>query len=177
MRTTLTAWLACVAVMAIQCTCLLSPSDALVNNPSAEDVTSIQQTLALFPVAVDLKQFHLLDAVFSPDATANFSGRSVTVGASAIKLYLSKLASGVISQHNLGTLYVNMTGPHSAAAYNWLHGTFFGTGNATGQSFSNFGYYKDDLVRRHGRWYIQNRVLVNFGRYGNESLIAASLDG
>lgn len=162
MRTMLMASFGWVALIAVQCSCLTSAEYALVNNPSAEDVTGIQQSLGLFAVAIDLKQFDLLDVVFSANATANFTGHSVIVGVSTIKAYLSKGLAGLKSQHNLGSLYINMTGPDKATSYNWLHGTFFGTGNASGQTFSNFGYYKDDLVRTRGHWYIQNRGIGAF---------------
>ena len=150
------------ALAAVQCSCLTPTEYALSNTPSAADVTGIQQTLGLFSVAIDLKQFDLLGAVFAPNATANFTGHSVSVGLPAITSYLTRGLTGLKTQHDLGTLYINMTGPATATSYNWLQGTFFGTGSASGQTLSNFGYYKDDLVKSRGRWLIQNRVLGNF---------------
>ena len=162
MFTLLPALLACLALFSASCSCLTPTQYALLNHPSAEDHTGIQQTLGLFPLAIDLKQFDLLDAVFAANATANFTGHSVSVGVPAIKSYLSKGLTGLASQHNLGTLYINMTASDKATSYNWLQGSFFGTGNAVNQSFSDFGYYKDDLVKSHGRWLIQNRIFGTF---------------
>ena len=162
MHRSLTAFLRCAVLVAMQCSCITPTEYALVNTPSAEDVTGIQQTLSLFPVAIDLKQFDLLDAVFAHNATANFTGHSVSVGVPAIKSYLSKGLTGLISQHNLGTLFVNITGPYTATSYNWLQGSFFGTGNASKQILLDFGYYKDDLVKSNGRWLVQKRVFGVF---------------
>ena len=162
MPTRLVAFCACLGLLAWQCSCLTPAEYALGNNPSAEDVTGIQQTLGLFPVAIDQKQFDLLDAVFTTNATANFRGPSLLVGVPAIKRSLSKGLTGLISQHDLGTLYINMTEPDKAVSYNWLQGTFFGTGNSAGQTFSFFGYYRDHLVQSHGRWYIQDRFSGEF---------------
>ena len=154
--------LGCLALAAVQCSCITPTEYALFNNPSAGDVTGIQQTLGLFPVAIDLKQFDLLGAVFAPNATANFTGHSVSIGVPAITSYLIRGLTGLKTQHDLGTLYINMTGPGTATSYNWLQGTFFGTGSADGQVLSYFGYYKDDLIRTRGRWLVQNRLLQNF---------------
>lgn len=177
MHQSLTASLACVAFVALRCSCLTQTGYALINNPSADDVTGIQQTLGLFPIAIDLKQFDLLDAVFTPDAVANFTGHSISVGIPAIKDYLSNGLAGLASQHNLGTLYINKTGADTATSYNWLQGSFFGTGAASNQSFSDFGYYKDDMVKSDGRWLVQNRIFGTLGHYGTESLVDALLDG
>lgn len=162
MHKPLAEFLTSVALVAMQCSCVTPTEYALTNNPSADDVIGIQQTLGLFPVAIDLKQFDLLDAVFTPSAVANFTGHSVSVGIPAIKTYLSNGLAGLVSQHNLGTLYINKTGSDLATSYNWLQGTFFGTGAASDQSFSDFGYYKDDMVKSNGRWLIQNRVFGTF---------------
>ena len=153
----------CGLLMVTPSSCLTATEYAMVNHPSAEDVAGIQQTLGLFPVSIDLKQFDLLDAVFSVNATANFTGRSVIVGVPAIKSYLMEGLASLKSQHNLGTLYINMTGPFEATSYHWLQGTFFGAEqHISGQTFSNFGYYKDDLVKTRGRWFIQNRSVGAF---------------
>lgn len=157
-----TAFLICVACNIKQSSCLTPTEHAITNNPPADDVTGIQQTLGLFPIAIDLKHFDLLDAVFAPDAVANFTGHSVSVGLPAIKTYLGNGLAGLASQHNLGTLYINQTGSHTATSYNWLQGTFFGTGAAENQSFSDFGYYEDDMVRSNSRWLVQSRVFRTF---------------
>ena len=162
MHRSLTAVFICVALVAKQCSCLTPTEYALTNNPPADDVTGIQQTLGLFPIAIDLKQFDLLDAVFAPNAVANFTGHSVSVGLPAIKTYLSNGLAGLASQHNLGTLYINQTGSDTATSYNWLQGSFFGTGAAINQSFSDFGYYQDDMVKSNGRWLVKNRVFRTF---------------
>ncbi|KAL8898832.1 MAG: hypothetical protein Q9207_006510 [Kuettlingeria erythrocarpa] len=191
MRTATIAGLTCLALNAltvVHCLSLAPPPIGINNplpttNPSASDFAAIHQTLSLFAVSIDLKKFDLLSTVFHPDATANFTGDSLLVGIPAIKSYLAKGLAGLKSQHHLGTLYINQTGPNTAMSYNWLQGTFFGGGaggNAGGggeQVFSNFGYYEDGLVKEGGRWYIKSKVTGGFGQYGNESLVATLLNG
>ncbi|KAL8806733.1 MAG: hypothetical protein Q9182_001131 [Xanthomendoza sp. 2 TL-2023] len=158
MHNVLTTVFTCIALATTQCLCLTPAEYAKANNASAQDITAIQQTLGLFPIAVDTKQFNLLDAVFTPTATGNFTGRSVSVGLPAIKSYFDKGLTDLVSQHNLATLYINMTGPDKATAHNWVQDSYFGTGNATEQIYMSWGYHQDDLVKSRGRWLIQKRV-------------------
>ncbi|KAL8686644.1 MAG: hypothetical protein Q9224_005382, partial [Gallowayella concinna] len=141
-----------------QCSCLPATEYAKINNPSSKDVTAIQQTLGLFPIAIDTKQFDLLDAVFTPTATGNFTGHSVAVGLPAIKSYFAQGLTGLVSQHNLATLYINMTGTEKATAHHWVQDSYFGTGNATESIYMSWGYHEDDLVKSRGRWLVQKRV-------------------
>ena len=172
MHKLVTALTTCVVLVAMQCSCLTHTEYALTNNPSANDLTRIQQTLGLFAVAIDLKEFDLLDAVFTPNAVANFTGHSVSIGVPAIKTYLSNGLAGLVSHHNLGTLYINKTGSDTATSYNWVQGSFFSARAASNQSFSDFGYYKDDMVESNGRWLVQNRV---FGTFVSDSVFFHAL--
>ena len=133
------------------------------SEPSAATISSIQQTLSRFSVAIDTKQFQLLDSVFTPTATTNFTGKTIQSGLPAISAYLQNGLRGAVSQHALNTLYVTQSNPNAAHVINFLQGTFFGQGNLTGQILANFGYYEDDMVKGdNGAWLVQNRVLHNF---------------
>ena len=127
-------------------------------------LVSIQQTLALFAVAVDTKNYALFSSVFTPNVTANFStpGTENIQGISQLTEILSQNLTGLISQHSLSTLQVNFTSQTVATSVQYLVGTFFGQGNLTGQTLSNYGSYVDTLLlQEDGGWLVNARVLRN----------------
>lgn len=132
-------------------------------HPSADVITSIQQTLSLFPVAIDSKQYGLLDQVFTPTASVAFTPTEVPSGLSNIQAWLENVLKDLTSHHHLGGLQINQTNPCEATAINYLQGSFFGQGPAAGQIFFDFGYYEDQLVKDGGagsnKWLVQSRVL------------------
>jgi hypothetical protein len=127
--------------------------------PTSQDVTSIQQTLNLFSVAIDTKQFHLLPAVFVPEA-AFIIGSKTVGGLDQITAFLIKGLSQLNCQHALSTLHVNMIGPGHAITINMLQGYFFGKGDLTGEMYANHGYYEDELRQQpDGTWLIVKKAL------------------
>jgi hypothetical protein len=127
--------------------------------PTADEITAIQQTLNLFSIAIDTKQYHLLNSVFTSDATfTDFS-----TGRDNIISKLETSLKDITSQHALSNLHVNMTGPGQATTINYLQGAFFGQGDLAGQIYENFGYYQDQLrLQWGGTWLIHNKTLTNF---------------
>lgn len=141
------------------------PDPALSNAATfAADWATIQQTLYLFSIAVDTKNYALLNDIFTPTATANFSTPSSQniSGLAAITALLSKGLTGVVSQHSLTTLAVDFQSPTLANSTQYLTTTFLGQGNLTGQVYVNYGSYKDRLeLQNGGKWLINHRDLVN----------------
>ncbi len=141
------------------------PGPALSNAATfAADWATIQQTLYLFSIAVDTKEYALLNDVFMPTATANFSTPSSQniSGLPAITALLSKGLTGLTSQHSLTTLAVEFQSPTRANSTQYLTTTFFGLGNLTGQVYVNYGSYKDRLeLQNGGKWLVSHRDLVN----------------
>ena len=131
--------------------------------PDAETVTSIETTVSLFSIAYDTNRLSLLHDVFTPTATANFTGDSILTGAPAIIEFLTSTIISGGSQHAASTLHVNQTSSDTASVISYLQAVFFGSGATEGQILQNWGYYEDDMVKqRSGRWLVQNRVLHNF---------------
>ena len=127
-------------------------------------LVSIQQTLALFAVAVDTKNYALFSSIFTPNVTANFStpGAENIQGLSQLTDILSQSLRGQLSQHSLSTLQINFTSQTEANAVQYLIGTFFGQGNLTGQTYSNYGSYVDTLLlQEDGGWLVNTRTLKN----------------
>ena len=103
----------------------------------AAAIVSIQQTLALFPIAVDSKSYGRFSSVFTPNVTANFSmpGTQNIHGIPALTAGLSKGLEGLVSQHSLSTLSVNFSSSTVANSVQYLVGTFFWTGEPDWTSF------------------------------------------
>ena len=142
------------------CKCAVTSSKA----SQAAAIVSIQQTLALFPIAVDTKNYNLFSSVFTPNVSANFSmpGTQNIHGIPDLTAGLSKGLKGLVSQHSLSTLSATFESNTSANSVQYLLGTFFGQGNLTGQVSSNYGTYFDSLLLQDdGRWLVNKRTFVN----------------
>lgn len=130
--------------------------------PSATTHTAIEETLALWPLSIDSKQYALVPQIFTASPFAQLVGRNLT-GTPAILNFLAGFLTNVSSHHQLGQLQVNQTGPDSASAEQYLTASFFGQGAAMGRMYQAFGLYKDEMVGDDkGRWLVQNRVLINY---------------
>lgn len=108
---------------------------------------SIEQTLNTFSHSVDAHDYDLLDAVFAPDAIANFrTSAGIVSGLENIKAMLNQSLAGTVSHHSLGTITVNFDSSNgtSATTSTYLEGTFFGQGNLTGQICTTYGRYVSD---------------------------------
>lgn len=70
-------------------------------------VISLQQTLALYPLAIDSKKFAALDQVFAEDVIANYSPPiGVLTGLPAVESVLQASLAPVLTQHALSTFSV-----------------------------------------------------------------------
>lgn len=103
-------------------------------------VVQIQQTLNLFPLAVDSHNYTILDQVFATDATANFAtSAGYLQGLTAIKDGLRVSLGNTTSQHAFTTQSIDVVGGRKASAVTYLTGTFFGKGSYEGQIFTTYG--------------------------------------
>ena len=104
------------------------------------DITDIEQTLNRFSLAVDTHDWTLLQSVFTEDAVGIFgAGTEEIQGLATLETALRTTLTGTLSQHALSTQTVDFTGERSAFAISYLQGTFFGTGNLTGQTYTTYG--------------------------------------
>lgn len=70
-------------------------------------IVSLQQTLALYPLAIDGKNFSALSAVFAPSVVANYSAPlNVIYGLENVEAALQAALAPVTSQHALSTFSV-----------------------------------------------------------------------
>lgn len=136
---------------------------------------TIHQTLHTYPLAIDSKDFALLSSVFTPTATANYTGPlSNLTGLPAIQAGLAASVAHLFSQHLLGTTVVDIHGEKGANSTTYFQATLFGNPYSVGSVVYLYGYYADDLVESGGdKWLISKRTLVfqGPGMVGNLSLV------
>ena len=103
-------------------------------------VIQIQQTLSLFPLAVDDHNYTILNQVFAANATANFATFAEYLqGLPAIKKGLRDSLANSTSQHALTTQSIDVFEDRKASAVTYITGTFFGQGPYAGQIFTTYG--------------------------------------
>lgn len=124
------------------------------------DIVAIQQTLNLFPLSVDRKDYGLLAHVFSQDVTANFLVGPVCHSLTAVHQQLQAHLKGLVSHHSLTTQSIEFPDSGRATATSYLIAAFFGQGQLAGQFLINYGRYEDTLVWDDGAWKVNNRTLV-----------------
>ena len=128
---------------------------------SAVSIIHIQQTLNLYPLSVDNKNYALFARIFTHNVTANLLCLLPTTSLPAMRSQISKSLAGLVSQHALTTQSISVLNATEAKALTYLTATFFGQGNQTGHVLTIYGEYTDTLVygKRSG-WLISDRKLV-----------------
>lgn len=134
----------------------------------------VHQTIHIYPLAIDRKNFPLLRGAFTPNAFANYTGPlSSLTGLQAIEATLTASVANVLSQHLPGTIVIDIhKDQKSANSTAYFRASLFGTGNSMGQVVYLYGYHADKLVPTKPGWRIDNRPPVFQGpTIGNTSLL------
>ncbi|KAL6722055.1 hypothetical protein ACLMJK_001160 [Lecanora helva] len=140
---------------------------------SADTVAQILNTLSLYPLSVDGKDFDSLSLVFTDDAIVNLSAPlGVATPLSAIKTTIAQSLAPVDSQHAYGTQIVNIVDECRAQSISYFTASQFGRGNYAGQVLYSYAQYQDNLIKTPANeWRIQTRNLVYMGpNIGNISV-------
>jgi 3-phenylpropionate/cinnamic acid dioxygenase small subunit len=123
------------------------------------DMLEIQNLMAIYAFALDEKDFDALDALFTPDASFDYSATGGAVGDwKKIKPWLIEaLSKFPITQHLNGLPRIRLDGDRATCAtmlFNPMQLTH------EGKTFIFFvgATYRDDLVRTSGGWRISRRV-------------------
>lgn len=132
---------------------------------AGEDATvveAIRNTLALYPFAIDGKNFDALDKVFAENAVANYSAPlNVLTPLSNIQQALAASLECVTTQHLFGTQLIDPISLTVAESVTYYRAAHFGSGQATGQVAYAYGQYQDIWHRQSDRtWRIAHRNLV-----------------
>ncbi|KAL4891845.1 hypothetical protein BDV59DRAFT_59275 [Aspergillus ambiguus] len=148
--------------------CLVAATTAAEVSPTLQDantIEAIRNTLALYPFAVDGKNFADLSNVFAEDAVANYSAPlNVLTPLSTIESVLAANLACVTTQHQFGTQRIDLVSPTVAQSITYYRAAHFGSGNMTDQVAYAYGQYQDRWIRqRDGTWRIVHRNLVYMG--------------
>jgi hypothetical protein len=135
---------------------------------------SIRQTLALYALAIDGRNYEVLRKVFTNNARANYSDPIGELnGVQAIIDTLApSLSTFVSTQHHLGTQLIHICGLTSAVSVTYFQATHYftpytGVGNPVDNSkvLIDKAQYQDTWARQgDGSWKITNRNLVRMVR-------------
>jgi hypothetical protein len=136
----------------------------------ATSIEAIRQTLAIYALAIDGRNFQALTKVFATNARANYSDPiGVLVGVQNI---ISTLAPGLLefasTQHFLGTQYIDICSLTTAVSVTYFQASHFfvpytGIANTINgsQVLIDKSQYQDTWARQtDGTWKITNRNLV-----------------
>ncbi|KAK8038223.1 hypothetical protein PG994_014990 [Apiospora phragmitis] len=147
----------------------LQPLNA-VSDLAAE--STIGNTLAMYPFAIDSRTFSALDRIFSIDARANYSyPLGVMEGRESIKTTLQQvLATTWKRTHNTyGAQLIQVCSPTSAISVTYYTASHFLVSGTGPEAFTGpesvvyaYGTYQDTWERQRGEneWRITNRNLV-----------------
>ncbi|KAK3170332.1 hypothetical protein OEA41_009719 [Lepraria neglecta] len=131
---------------------------------SATPVAQILNTLSLYPLAIDGKNFSALTLVFTNDIIANYSPPiGVVSGLSNVNAVLQESLAPVDTQHSYGTQAVKLMGEAQARSLSYFTASQFGRGE----------YYGEDTWVKvsDDEWKINTRNLVYMGpNIGNISV-------
>jgi hypothetical protein len=137
---------------------LASPATPYTPLPAYDE---IRQTLNTYPLAVDFKNAPLFDAVFTPDAFANYTGPlSNLTGLTAVREALLASVAGLATQHQLGTTLIDIAGDGQANSTTYFTANLVSVVPETAGDFTVlFGLYRDELVETDAGWRISKRQL------------------
>ncbi|KAK4957479.1 hypothetical protein LTR10_005444 [Elasticomyces elasticus] len=138
-------------------------------------LAQIRNTLALYPLCIDGKDFASLSLVFTKDAVANYSEPLNTLTSlSDIQTVLEASLAPVATQHQLGTQVVELFGYCAARSLTYFVANHFGKGVYEGQVAYAYGQYRDFWIGTEAGWRIKERTLAYMGPLiGNASIFAA----
>ncbi|KFZ19524.1 hypothetical protein V502_03605 [Pseudogymnoascus sp. VKM F-4520 (FW-2644)] len=129
------------------------------------NIETIRATLALYPLAIDGKNFESLSLIFASDAVANYSAPlNVLTPLSTIQSVLETSLNPVTTQHSFGTQLIDVLSYDSAFSVTYYTATHFGRGGFEGKTATAFGQYQDVWKKQgNGEWKITHRNLVYMG--------------
>lgn len=108
------------------------PQSTAAQNPI--DYNEIRNTLSLYPLAVDGKNFGSFSKVFTSNVVANLSQGGLIHGLPALEGAVSASFVHVTTQHQLGTQYIDIVKEgREAESVTYFTATLLGTGKFYGQ--------------------------------------------
>jgi hypothetical protein len=133
-----------------------------------DDHRAIEALLVRYAVALDSRDYGLLDEVFLPESTALYHG----VGECQDRAAIVSLVGGVLDKcgpthHLLGNYRIAVTGDRAVAKC-YLTAVHGGLGDYVGAIMTVCGEYRDKLVRSPSGWRIERRELLTTLQFGDD---------
>jgi uncharacterized protein (TIGR02246 family) len=151
----------------------MSGPEALLAPP---DRAEIDDLLARYCFAIDLRDWEGLRGVFAPDAVITYSGPRVSTGIEEIVAFFRATASAAAAtQHLLHTSRVWATGPDTArglthvTAHHVSHGAAMPAPAAA--TYTVTGSYDDMFARTTEGWRIVRRTLTLLTQAGDPAIL------
>jgi uncharacterized protein (TIGR02246 family) len=141
------------------------------------DRAEIDDLLARYCFAIDLRDWEALRAVFAPDAVITYSGPRVCTGIDEIVAFFRMTASlAAATQHLLQTSRIWPTGRDSAAGLTHVTAHHVGHGAARpapqAATYTVTGSYDDRFARTPAGWRIARRTLTLLTSAGDPAILA-----
>ena len=124
----------------------------------AEDRFAVIETLDRYAVALDTRDWSLLDRVFTPDATGDFAAVRCASREEIRKLIQRMLGGCGPTQHMLGVYRIEISGDEATSTCA-IRAHHVGRGAEAQLEFECFGEYRDRLVRTPEGWRIRERAM------------------
>jgi len=133
------------------------------------DQMEIQKLLTRYCTGIDTKQYDMLDSVFTPDATIDYTSAGGPRGPfPEVKAWLETvLAIFPMTQHVVGNFDITVNGDTGTSRCTFFNPMALGNEDGTRQMLFVGGYYNDKLIRTSDGWRITERVEEGAWNYGD----------
>jgi 3-phenylpropionate/cinnamic acid dioxygenase small subunit len=127
---------------------------------AADDWRAIEQLLYRYAWMVDRREWHLMDEVFAPGATIDYTSTGGRKGPYRPTLeWLDRaLSPWPINLHFISNVMVEVTGDRARSRCYFQAPMGRRRPDGSQEVITNAGYYLDDLVRTAAGWRIERRV-------------------
>ncbi len=135
-----------------------------------EDRFAVIETLDRYAVALDARDWVLLERVFTPDAVADFGDHRCTGRDEIRNLVQSMLGGCGPTQHLLGVYRIEISGDEAVSICS-VRAHHMGQGAQAQLEYECFGEYRDRLVRTHEGWRIHHRAMRVTHEIGTRAIL------
>jgi hypothetical protein len=138
------------------------------------DRAAIEDVLHRYTTALDTKDWALLDQVFSPQGTADYSQvggpQQLVVSSNAVGNLLKATLGTLITQHVSSNTLIELNGD-SAKVVSYLIAQHWR--KSDGVAFITYGRHVDTFVREASGWRVKTRVLDRMHSTGNPAIFGS----
>jgi SnoaL-like domain len=136
----------------------------------------VVNTINLYAMALDSRQWVLFDKVFTPDVTADFGGGASWSDLAAFKRDFEMIHTPFDATQHITSGHVVSIRADGARCLSYVHGFFMRAAADGGGLFESTGWYDDALVKTADGWRIKNRLCKMVRWSGNPKVMQMSPD-